>query len=226
MLGPNLPHVFRCSDKYYKKDKTLRAHGLSVYFLPHSFGKDFFDLPEAKKLKKLIAESSRGLIFSGKTAIRAKEMIRQLKSKQGFEKLCLLLEILRLLSESNERTNISGVGFFSPLGDENNKRLHTVFDFLANNFHKEIKLESLSDIAGMRPTALCRFFKLRTRKTIFRFLIELRIDHACKLLDVGKKKVADVAWECGYRSISNFNRQFLLITGFTPRKYTEQKKLL
>src|SRR5437868_2892274 len=66
MLGPSLPHVFRCSNDYYKKNRKLKAHSVSVYFLPGAFGEKFFDLPEAKKIKQLIAQSSNGIIFSEK----------------------------------------------------------------------------------------------------------------------------------------------------------------
>lgn len=226
MLGPNLPHVFRCGKKYYSKNKKLRAHGMSVYFHPHSFGKEFFDLPEAKRLKKLVADSSKGIIFFGKAKEKAQEIIPQIKEKEGFEKLCLLLELLRMLSETSEKRFISGVSFHSPLGDENNKRLNDVYNYLVNNFHKEIKLDELSEVANMSSTALCRFFKQRTRKTIFQFLVELRIEHACKLLGEQKNKISDVAGKCGYNNISNFNRQFLMVSGITPRKYISRLETL
>jgi len=222
MLGPNLPHVFRCSNKYYEKNKKLKAHGMSVYFQPNSFGNDFFDLPEAKKLKRLVADSAKGIIFSAKIKDKVKQLMLEIKQGQGFGKLCSLLNLLRVLSETSDKKLISGVGFHSPMGDQNNKRLNDIYYYLINNFQKEIKLEVLSKVANMSATALCRFFKQRTRKTIFRFLIELRIEHACKLLDEGQYKISDIADACGYNNISNFNRQFLLITGHTPREYVAQ----
>ena len=219
MLGPNLPHVFRCSNKYYEKNKKLKAHGMSVYFMPNSFGNDFFDLPEVKKIKRLIGESAKGIIFSSKIRDKVTQLMFEIKESQGFGKLCSLLNLLRVLSETSDKKLISGVGFHSPLGDQNNKRLNDIYYYLINHFQKEIKLEELSKVANMSSTALCRFFKQRTRKTIFRFLIELRIEHACKMLDEGLYKISDIADACGYNNISNFNRQFLLITGHTPREY-------
>lgn len=222
MLGSNLPHVFRCSSKYYEKNKELEAQGMSVYFQPSSFGADFFDLPETKKLKRMIAESAKGIIFSSKIKDKAAQLMLEIKRRKGFDKLCSLLNLLKVLSESPDKKLISGVGFHTPLGDQNNKRLNDIYYYLISNFQKEIKLEVLSKVANMSSTALCRFFKQRTRKTIFRFLIELRIEHACKLLDEGQYKISDIADACGYNNISNFNRQFLLITGHTPREYVAQ----
>ena len=195
---------------------------MSVYFQPNSFGNEFFELPDAKKIKRLISESAKGIIFSTKIKDKAAQMMLEIKQSQGFSKLCALFNLLRLLSESSDRRLISGVGFHSPLGDQNNKRLNDIYYYLINNFQKEIKLEALSKVANMSETALCRFFKQRTRKTIFRFLIELRIEHACKMLDEGQYKISDIADACGYNNISNFNRQFLLVAGHTPREYVAQ----
>ena len=219
MLGPNLPHVFRCGNDYYKKNRKLKAHGMSVYFLPTAFGKHFFDLPEAQKLKQLITQSAKGIIFSGKIKEKATQLMLEIKQQKGFEQLCSLFNLLRVLSETTNKKSISGVGFNSPLGDQNNMRLNNIYHYLINNFHREVKLKDLSNVANMSVTGLCRFFKQRTRKTVFRFLIELRIEHACKLLDGGQHKISDIADVCGYNNISNFNRQFLLVTGHTPKEY-------
>jgi transcriptional regulator GlxA family with amidase domain len=65
-----------------------------------------------------------------------------------------------------------------------------------------------------------KYFKKRTNKTYFRFLNELRIEHACKLLMVKKEaSIADVAYECGFKNISNFNRQFRVIKEISPKAY-------
>lgn len=222
MLGSNLPHVFRCSNKYYEKNKKLKAQSMSVYFRPDSFGKEFFDLPEAKKIKKLISESSKGIVFSGKIKDKAAQLMLEIKQAQGFGKLCSLLSLFKILAETSNRKLISGVEFHSPLESQNNKRFNDIYYYIINNFQKEIKLEKLAKVANMSTTGLCRFFKQRTRKTIFRFLIELRVEHACKLLEEGQHKVSDIADACGYNNISNFNRQFLLVTGRTPREYITQ----
>lgn len=45
------------------------------------------------------------------------------------------------------------------------------------------------------------------------------IINICRIL---KYKIEDIADACGYNNISNFNRQFLLVTGRTPREYIIQ----
>ena len=50
------------------------------------------------------------------------------------------------------------------------------------NFHRDIELQEVGDLCNMTPNAFCRYFKSRSQKSLTPFINELRIDHACKLL--------------------------------------------
>ena len=55
--------------------------------------------------------------------------------------------------------------------------------------------------------------------TVFRYLAELRIDYAKKLLDSTGDSVTEICFSCGYTSIPNFMKDFKRITGMSPLKY-------
>ena len=98
--------------------------------------------------------------------------------------------------------------------------MQAIFDYVMNNFQNDITLETVSELAFMTPNAFCRFFKQRTNKTFFQFLIELRIEHACQLLAKNEDlSVAQISGESGFKSISNFNRKFKTLKGMTPSTY-------
>lgn len=88
-----------------------------------------------------------------------------------------------------------------------------------NRFHESIKLKEVADIVNMTPTAFCRFFKMRTNKTFSGFLIDVRINQACKLLTDGNSNVMETYIACGYNNSSNFHRHFKRNTGYTPREF-------
>ena len=76
-----------------------------------------------------------------------------------------------------------------------------------------------------RSNSFCRYFKSKIKKTFSDFLIEIRIEHARKLLAETDMPVAKICFECGYNCFSNFNKQFKTITNRTPieyRKYCRQ----
>jgi AraC-like DNA-binding protein len=71
----------------------------------------------------------------------------------------------------------------------------------------------------MSTTAFCNFFKRKTGKTVITYINEYRIAQACKMLISTDKNIGEIAFECGFNNISNFNRTFKSIIGKTPGTY-------
>src|SRR5699024_1567522 len=106
---------------------------------------------------------------------------------------------------------------------ESNK-LNKVYEYIYNNFSKSIRLKDVAEVAHMNPSAFSRFFKKNHNKTFTRYLNEIRIGYACKLLMEGKHKILAICFDCGFNNISNFNRQFKLIRGMTPTNFIKVYK--
>ncbi|MFI1742933.1 helix-turn-helix domain-containing protein [Thalassobellus sediminis] len=66
--------------------------------------------------------------------------------------------------------------------DDEGKRMNDVFKFAMENYCKPITLNAVSTKAHMSKNAFCRYFKKRINKILFQFLIEKRIENACKLI--------------------------------------------
>jgi len=64
-------------------------------------------------------------------------------------------------------------------------------------------------VAALSPGAFSRYFKSRTGKTLPEYVNELRIGRACRMLAETDAAVTDVAFDCGFRNLANFNRWFL-----------------
>ena len=60
----------------------------------------------------------------------------------------------------------------------------------------------------MSPKSFCRFFKANTGKTLEVYLHELRIGGACRFLIETNVPISEIALDCGYNNLSNFNRRF------------------
>ncbi|WP_394701128.1 helix-turn-helix domain-containing protein [uncultured Draconibacterium sp.] len=82
----------------------------------------------------------------------------------------------------------------------------------------------LTDVANITPNSFCRYFKQRTGKAYFEFLNDMRIEYAGKLIAGSNDSFGNIAIECGYNSISYFNRQFKRINGLTPLQYRKKFK--
>jgi AraC-like DNA-binding protein len=87
-------------------------------------------------------------------------------------------------------------------------------------YDKPITLEDVAKQAHMTPQAFCRYFKKHTLHTFVSFLNEVRINEACKKLTDGNyDSIATVAYNCGFNSITNFNRVFKSVTKKSPSEY-------
>jgi AraC-like DNA-binding protein len=213
VIGSNLPHVFKSNLTYGKK-----SHMLTLFFAKDSFGNDFFELEELKELTAFFKRAARGFkVTSSKKAISL--LFMQLENASKLSRFLILLELLKKTSVCNYMS-LSSFIYDKKYKEPEGKRMQDVFDYTMTHSNNDISLETISEVANMTKNAFCKYFKKRTNKTYFRFLNELRIEHACKLLieekDMG---IADVAFRSGFKNISNFNRQFKMIKKNKPGNF-------
>ncbi|MGC1515982.1 MAG: AraC family transcriptional regulator [Maribacter sp.] len=215
VIGSNLPHVFQ--NVRAEKD----AHRVTIFFTETSFGDCFFNMPYFLDLHPFFKKSSTGF----KVNTDEKRIGKAIVQLVGQEKLPLFISFLRLLERLScvEMNSLTKFVYPKTLTLNEGERLQVIFDFVLKNFHTPIVLKEISDMAFMTPNAFCRFFKQRTNKTFFQFLIELRIEHACQLLKSKKEmEVTTVADSSGFSSISNFNKKFKKIKGVSPSRYRKE----
>lgn len=76
------------------------------------------------------------------------------------------------------------------------------------NFHKNITLHEAAKLTNMTAVSFSRFFKMRTGITFMDSLPELRLGQSSRLLIDTTQSVSEMAYNCGFNNISNFNRLF------------------
>jgi AraC-like DNA-binding protein len=218
-LGSDIPHVWLNDEIYYQNINKLKAKAIVVYFNKDIFGPAFYELKEATKINSLFEKAKKGLSIKGKTNSLVAEKLEQLVIKKDFEVIIGLFEILSILSD-NPDFDFINVETYSPDNEYFKKdRLTDVYQFVKENYKKEIALDEVAALANLTPTSFCRMFKSKTKKNFIEYLHEIRISNACKLLIESDMSVSEIAYECGYKTVSNFNKLFKKITGNTPKEY-------
>jgi AraC-like DNA-binding protein len=102
-----------------------------------------------------------------------------------------------------------------------------IAEYISTHFHdSNINLHTLLESSGYAEDYIRSEFKKSTGKTPTEFLTEIRITHACYLIDIYKKHIplSDIAERCGYTDYIYFSRRFKHITGISPRQYLESGK--
>ena len=225
LIGSNLPHLWRCDEKFLVKGSKLKVEAIIIHFLPDCFGPGFFKLPENKALLQIFQRAQMGIRIKDQSGIQVSELMRKLVTARNSERIILLMQILHIIAQSTETKTICSEGLTFHYSLVEAERLNTIYQYILNNFTREISLEQIAKVAHLTPNGFCRYFKSRIKKTFSHFLIEVRVGHACKLLAESDKTVADICYESGFNNFSNFNRHFKHIAGRTPlnhRKYYQE----
>jgi AraC-like DNA-binding protein len=223
LVGPWLPHLWKNVES---PEDDVSVDLIIVKFNQLLSGWDIFSLPEFEGIFNLLKLSKQGLIFGENTIALVHQILFDLSKAEGAEKIIHLLNVLKILSESEDFETISSPDFMIPTTVLGENRLSRIINFISNNFTKEISLDELALEAAMTPSSLCRFFKNRTNKTIFQFINEFRISKACQMLIPGNKSVSEICFESGFNSLTTFNRVFKELKKNTPREYKEKYRIL
>lgn len=80
-------------------------------------------------------------------------------------------------------------------------------------------LKGIGYEVGMNPTYLGQLFRNETGMLFTKYLTELRIAEAKRLLDTTSQRVQDIADLIGFSNQSYFNKVFKKYTGLTPMEY-------
>ncbi|HEY0272286.1 MAG TPA: AraC family transcriptional regulator, partial [Chitinophaga sp.] len=173
----------------------------------------------------LFHRAQRGMKITGATHALLKPEILALPKKEGLDRIISLLHILKILSETRDYYFLASAGYSHAYNAKDNHKIDEVFKYVMNNFAREISLQDVASITNLSPQSFCRFFKNRTRKSFVQFLNEVRIGHACKRLTEEDWSIAEIAYSCGFKNLSNFNRFFKEIVGKTPKEYKQELRL-
>jgi AraC-like DNA-binding protein len=229
LVAPQLPHLWQCDPIFYTNKKELYTNAVGLYF-PQAFVTTITDDPNITgSYKQLLTKAQRGLRFYGKTKDVIIEKIKAICNTEAFEQLGYFLHIIDILIKTSEYELLAGLNYKSIQNENDMTRFNEVNQFLLKNFNRDISLGEVAKICNLTPNAFCRFFKLKTQKTFIRFLNEIRIGHACVLLQNQNNTINDIIYECGFNNPINFYKFFKQITNKTPKEYRvnfDQKKIM
>ncbi len=219
MIGSNIPH---CWNYYRQISSSGEPPGFVLHFKLSSFGENFISQHEMHEVKKLLLESERGIAFSVDDAKKAEIFMKNMVSKKGLDKLIDLFNLLKILCSSETKSNLCSENYKISFDEHGNKKMTDVYNYIRENFSKPISLTKISKVAQMSPFSFSRFFKKNSGSGFVEYLNSVRMNRACHLLRETDYQIKDISIDCGFTSISNFNKYFRKIEGISPSSYRTQ----
>lgn len=106
----------------------------------------------------------------------------------------------------------------------NDKLLMDSISEIFENYHKNLTIEHLAQIAGLSRTSYIERFKAATGTSPKRFITERRISVAKDLLTTTKTPIVKIAEEVGFYDTAHFSKCFTAAVGISPTEFRRIKQ--
>jgi AraC-like DNA-binding protein len=222
LLGHNVPHYMRSAREYYTEDGFLRTKGVIIQFendyMSHAIG-TYADLAP---VKSLLEKSKRGIHFPHPANAALVKCIEELPTYKGVERIVRLLLLLDKMANFGHTHLLGSPQFNENFSTFTDDRLNKILSYINYHYTETIKLSDMASLVSMNLSAFCRYFKKRSGKLFVEYIQDLRVGYACKLLVGSSHDISQISIECGFNTLSHFNKIFKHKTGLTPTEYRSQ----
>ena len=110
------------------------------------------------------------------------------------------------------------------IGDGRLRRVSGAIAWIKEHFAEPILIDELAKRVNMSPSALHHHFKAVTAMSPVQYQKQLRLQEARHLLLSDAASAEAVAYEVGYASASQFNREYVRLFGQPPRRDAERMR--
>jgi AraC-like DNA-binding protein len=216
LLGPNLPHAWVSG-----RGRAGQQHEATVLqFAPEVL--DTAAMPELAVARGLRDLAGRGLRLPASAAEPVTAALAHLPERTGLSGLSAFVEILaRLAACQAAMAPLAGVATRTVLAadTEHDRRIARVIEWVHRHLARPLTVAAAARLVHISPGAFSRWFSRETGKTFTGYINDIRCGEACLRLRSTDKPVAVIAHECGFNTMSNFNRQFRERFGLSPREF-------
>lgn len=215
LIGSNIPHLNFDYGVKGDYEKTV------IHLRPDFPGESFAVFPELTVVFELFQKARLGIGFGTETKGKVKERLKNLAQLPPFEQFLEVLRIFQLLASANDIELLHTKPVENQYTKKDQERLKRLYRFMDENYRRKIEIDEVAALSHLSNPAFCRYFKKMTRLTFTEFLNHYRINQAKRLLLLDKN-VTESCFECGFESLSYFNRTFKKITGENPLSFKKR----
>jgi AraC-like DNA-binding protein len=166
------------------------------------------------------APSGRPAMSAGRAGVEFLDaccrLLRLLETPQDAPFLGGLIqrEIVYRLLRSDEGARLRSI---ATLGEQSNRTAKAIA-WIAENYAKPLRVEDLAEIAGMGVSTLHHHFRVLTSMSPLQYQKQIRLQAARARMLTDDLDAATAAFEVGYESASQFNREYSRFFGQPPMR--------
>lgn len=216
LTGPNLPHNW-ISD--VQPGQIVSERCLILQFTEAFIGGCIELLPELRSIRRVLADSQRGLLFAPAVAARVAGPMRELLAASAGRRITLFMDILDLLATAPDPLPLASIGFQPDEPAYRSTAMNLALKHIGLNFMHELNETELAALCRQSASTFSRSFRRHTGMNFVQYVNSLRIELACQHLSLDDLAITEICYEVGFRNVSNFNRQFLAVKAMAPSRF-------
>lgn len=118
--------------------------------------------------------------------------------------------------------NCGDIDCRTPSESHRSEVIRPALEYIAENYSENITVEQLAETVHLSKSYFMSRFRQAAGISAVEYVTQYRIRASCYALTESAKTVSEISFECGFRNLSNFNRQFKRIMGCTPNEYRKK----
>ena len=215
VTGNGLEHAWQQGNCSAPEVREITIQFSSTLMDDRLLGRTQFD-----SIRKMFERARLGVAFSMTGIMRVYNFLDSLATmNEHFEQFLTMLKILYELSQDQDARTLASTSFADVSADRESRRVAKVKEYISVHYAEDLRLEDLSALVGMAPSAFSRFFKQHTTRTLSDYIIDVRLGNAARQLVNTSTSISEICYSCGFNNLSNFNRIFKARRGYTPRDF-------
>ena len=138
-----------------------------------------------------------------------------IKKEQGYYYKCISI-LYDILSKMQSKQYIPEKQF---------QYIKPAINYIENHFtDKNINPQKLESLCGISYSYIKKIFLLKYNTSPKKYVLLMKMNHACELLRYGKHSVSQIAEMCGYDDVYTFSHQFKIYIGVSPTNFVKKYK--
>lgn len=102
--------------------------------------------------------------------------------------------------------------------------IQPALEYINLHFKENISLKTVAEYANYNPAHFSKLFHKKMGVPFNHYVASTRINYAKRLLTGSEHSISFICFECGFSSVSSFNRNFAEIVGTSPSAYRAEFK--
>lgn len=177
---------------------------------------------EGERLQTAEIQNRRNLLYSIIKAIYDKVPKIEFEEALSLAEALFRAKSLKNMMEVYQNAVDKMLSFLEGEEQDESRMIQKIKNLIEKEYARDISLNYVAENVNLTPAYVSYIFKKETGQTLVKYVTDIKMMKAKKMLEEGTMKIVQVAKTCGYENQSYFNRLFKNYYGVTPKQLREK----